>query len=77
PTAVGDYIAGPSHILPTGGTARFFSGLSIGDFMKRSHVISYSKKALEQVRDRVVSIAKLEGMEKHAESVMIRFKNSP
>ena len=49
PVAVGDYIAGPSHVLPTGGTARFFSGLGIDDFIKSSHIIAYSKKALEKV----------------------------
>ena len=60
PTAVGDYIAGPSHVLPTSGTARFFSGISSDDFLKSSHIISYSKKALEKVKGAVESLATLE-----------------
>lgn len=74
PTAVGDYIAGPSHVLPTLGTARFFSGISISDFTKTSHIISYSKKALERIRGPLEKIAQLEGLSKHNESVQIRFK---
>lgn len=73
PTALGDYIAGPSHVLPTNGTARFFSGISITDFLKSSHVISYSRKALEKVRAPVEYLANLEGLAKHVESVKIRF----
>ncbi len=74
PTALGDYAAGPSHVLPTMGTARFFSGLSLSSFTKNSHVISYSKKALEKVREPLEKVAHLEGMVKHAESVNVRFK---
>jgi histidinol dehydrogenase len=74
PTALGDYAAGPSHVLPTMGTARFFSGLSLSSFTKTSHVISYSKKALEKVREPLEKVANLEGMTKHAESVNVRFK---
>jgi len=74
PTAVGDYIAGPSHVLPTGGTAKFFSGLSTHDFLKSTHVISYSKKALENVAGDIEKIAALEGLTKHIESVKERFK---
>ncbi len=78
PTAVGDYIAGPSHVLPTNGTARFFSGISSADFMKSSHVISYSKKALEKVKTSIEYLAGLEGLTHHAESVKVRFsKNKP
>ncbi len=73
PTAVGDYIAGPSHVLPTGGTARFFSGLGVDDFMKSSHIISYSRKALEKVAKPLEHIANLEGLVKHVESVKVRF----
>jgi histidinol dehydrogenase len=73
PTALGDYIAGPSHVLPTGGSARFFSGLSIADFLKGVHIISYSKKALEAVKDDIEKIAKLEGLTKHIESIKARF----
>ena len=73
PTAVGDYIAGPSHVLPTSGTARFFSGLSVFDFVKSSHIISYSKKALEKVRDPLEKMAGIEGLGKHLDSVKARF----
>ncbi len=74
PTAVGDYVAGPSHVLPTAGTARFFSGLSVLDFVKSSHIISYSKKALEKIKDPLEKIATIEGLDKHLESVKIRFQ---
>jgi histidinol dehydrogenase len=74
PTPVGDYVAGPSHVLPTLGTAKFSSGLSLSSFMKTSHVISYSKKALEKVRGPLESIAVIEGLVKHAASVNARFK---
>ncbi len=74
PAAVGDYIAGPSHVLPTNGTARFFSGISVSDFLKSSHVISYSRKALEKVKAPLEHIAKLEGLVKHVDSVKIRFE---
>ncbi len=73
PTAVGDYVAGPSHVLPTGGTARFFSGLSVFDFIKSSHIISYSKKALEQMREPLEKIAGIEGLTQHLESIKARF----
>lgn len=74
PTAIGDYIAGPSHILPTGGAARFFSGISLDSFLKKLHTIFYSKKALEKVKDCVASVAKLEAMEKHIESIKVRLQ---
>lgn len=74
PTCVGDYIAGPSHVLPTGGSARFFSGLSIRDFLKGIHLISYSKRALELVKDDIEKIANLEDLKKHIDSVKARFK---
>ena len=73
PTALGDYGAGPSHVLPTMGTARFFSGLSVSHFVKTSHVISYSKRALEKIRKPIESVARIEGMTKHAASVKARF----
>ena len=73
PTALGDYAAGPSHVLPTLGTARFFSGIGVSDFMKKSHIISYSKRALEKMKDPIEKIAKLEGLPKHYESVNVRF----
>jgi len=74
PTALGDYVAGPSHVLPTMGTARFFSGLCLSDFMKTSHVVSYTRKALEKVREPLEKVAHLEGLTKHADSVNVRFK---
>ncbi len=73
PTAVGDYVAGPSHVLPTGGTARFFSGISTHDFLKSSHVISYSRRALEKVRGAAEYLAALEGLTRHMESIKVRF----
>ncbi|MBI4981918.1 MAG: histidinol dehydrogenase [Candidatus Omnitrophica bacterium] len=73
PAAVGDYVAGPSHVLPTAGTARFFSGLSVYDFQKSSHVISYSKKALEKIKEPLEKVAGIEGLSKHLESVKARF----
>ncbi len=74
PTAVGDYVAGPSHVLPTCGTARFFSGLSALDFVKSSHIISYSKKALEKIKEPLEMIAGIEGLSDHLDSVKARFK---
>jgi len=73
PAAVGDYVAGPSHVLPTSGTARFSSGLSVFDFVKSSHIISYSKKALEKIKDPLEKIAGIEGLSKHLDSVKARF----
>ncbi|MFH1888754.1 MAG: histidinol dehydrogenase [Candidatus Omnitrophota bacterium] len=74
PAAIGDYVAGPSHVLPTGGTARFFSGLSVSEFMKSSHIISYSRKALEKVKEPLEKIAGIEGLSKHLDSVKLRFE---
>ncbi len=73
PVAVGDYFAGPSHVLPTGSSARFFSGLNLSDFIKSNHIISYSKKALEKARQSLEKIAGIEGLNQHAESVKARF----
>ena len=72
PVAVGDYYAGPSHVLPTGGTARFFSGLSVNDFLKRTSVISYSEEVLRSAADDIIEIAESEGLQAHANSVRIR-----
>lgn len=74
PVAIGDYVAGPSHVLPTAGTARFFSGLGIEDFVKRSHVVSYTKRALEKVRQPMEQISNIESLTKHMDSVKIRFQ---
>jgi len=73
PAAIGDYVAGPSHVLPTHGTARFFSGLSVSDFIKSNHIISYSKRALEKAREPLEKIAGIEGLSKHLDSVKARF----
>jgi histidinol dehydrogenase len=73
PVAVGDYIAGPSHVLPTGGSARFFSGLSLSDFYKSSHIISYTKRALEKIREPLEKVAGIERLSKHLDSVKVRF----
>ena len=72
PASVGDYAAGPSHVLPTGGTARFFSGLGVREFVKVTHVISYTKKALENDRAMIERLATIEGLPKHWESVAAR-----
>jgi len=72
PEAAGDYLAGPNHTLPTGGTARFFSPLSVDDFVKKSSIISISEQGLKRLGDRIVQIAGLEGLEAHARSVSIR-----
>jgi len=74
PVCIGDYVAGPSHVLPTGGTARFFSGLNVRSFLKSTHTISYSKKALEKEKSAVEKMTKIEGLEKHLESFEARFK---
>lgn len=66
---VGDYFAGPNHVLPTNGTARFSSPLSVDDFMKKSSVISYSRDALKQNASLITALARLEGLEAHARAV--------
>jgi histidinol dehydrogenase len=76
PVAVGDYVAGPSHVLPTGGTARFASGLSANDFLRRSSVLSFTKQGLERVANDVRVLAKKEGLTAHAASVDCRL-NAP
>lgn len=75
PEAAGDYLAGPNHTLPTGGTARFFSPLSLDDFVKKSSIISFSQAGLQRLGNEIVHIAELEGLEAHAKSVSIRLKN--
>ncbi|MCF6155204.1 MAG: histidinol dehydrogenase [Candidatus Brocadia sp.] len=74
PVALGDYIAGPSHVLPTSGTARFSSGLSVNDFLKRSSVITYSKSALKAAYTDLAEISGAEGLDAHTRSVQIRLK---
>ena len=74
PEAAGDYLAGPNHTLPTGGTARFFSPLSLDDFVKKSSIVSFSPAGLQRLGNEIVHIAELEGLEAHAKSVSIRMK---
>lgn len=71
---LGDYYAGPNHILPTNGTARFFSPLNVDDFVKKSSVISYSKEALERVHRDIEAFAESEGLTAHANSIKVRFE---
>jgi histidinol dehydrogenase len=72
PVAVGDYWAGPSHTLPTGGTAKFFSALSANDFIKATSIIEYDKEKLEASADDIIRIAHAEGLDAHARSIKIR-----
>lgn len=73
---LGDYFAGPNHILPTNGTARFFSPLSVDDFIKKTSLISFSKDALEKVHTEIEDFAKSEGLTAHANSIKVRFERS-
>ena len=72
PESVGDYIAGPNHVLPTGGTARFFSPLSTDDFLKKSSLIFYTKEGLDKVSEAVLQIADVEGLEAHGNTIRVR-----
>lgn len=74
PEAMGDYFAGPNHVLPTGGTARFSSPLSVDDFIKKSSFIYYTKEALAEAKDRVADFAMREGLAAHGRSVTVRFE---
>lgn len=71
---LGDYFAGPNHVLPTNGTAKFFSPLSVDDFIKKSSIISYSREALEPIYKDIVDFAKAEGLTAHANSIAVRFE---
>ena len=71
---LGDYFAGPNHILPTNGTAKFFSPLSVDDFLKKSSIIAYSREALEQVHEDIEQFAEAEQLTAHANSVRVRFE---
>lgn len=73
PEPLGDYLAGPNHVLPTSGTARFFSPLSVDDFVKKSSLIYCSRGELERVSDQVMLLARQEGLDAHANAVAIRF----
>lgn len=75
PEALGDYFAGPNHTLPTSGTARFSSPLSVDDFVKKSSFISYSESALENVYEKIDAFAQKEGLQAHGKSVTVRFED--
>ncbi len=72
--AMGDYIAGPNHVLPTSGSAKFSSGLSVNDFLKRHSVIKISKSGIERLGPSVINLAQHEKLEGHANSIKIRLK---
>ncbi|MCS7166687.1 MAG: histidinol dehydrogenase [Gemmatales bacterium] len=77
PEAVGDYLAGPSHVLPTGGTARFASGLSANDFLRRTSVIRFDATALRREAEHIIRLATVEHLPAHAESVRVRLADLP
>ena len=72
--AVADYVAGPNHILPTGGAARFHSALSLEAYVRRSNIVSYAKEDLAKAKDHIVRMAHMEGLEAHAHSVEVRLR---
>ena len=74
PEAMGDYIAGPNHVLPTSGAAKFSSGLSVNDFLKRHSLIKISKRGIERLGPSVINLAQYENLEGHANSIKIRLK---
>lgn len=77
PVALGDYAAGPSHVLPTGGTARFASGLTANDFRRRTSIINFTRNGLRDIADEVIYLASKEGLDGHAASVEIRLRDQP
>ena len=72
PEAVGDYIAGPNHVLPTNGTAKFSSGLSVLDFYKRTTIVNFNKTNLNKLGKHIITLAEAEGLDAHAKSISIR-----
>ena len=74
PEAIGDYLAGPNHVLPTSGSARFSSGLSVNDFLKRHSLIKITKTGIERLGASVINLAKHENLDGHANSIKIRLK---
>ena len=75
PEPLGDYFAGPNHVLPTGGTARYYSVLNVETFMKRTSLISYTQPALEAVSEDIIRLAETEGLQAHANAIRLRRKN--
>ena len=72
---MGDFVAGPSHVLPTGGSGRYFSGLTVEQFFRKISVVKYDKEALESEMDAITELASMENLDAHANSVNIRFKD--
>ena len=72
PEALGDYMAGSNHVLPTGGSARFFSPLGVDDFVKKSSIISFNKQSFDCLSEKVIKFAKAEGLDAHALSLEVR-----
>ena len=72
---LGDYFAGPNHVLPTNGTAKFFSPLGVDDFIKKSSIISYSRDALKAVYKDIIQFAQCEQLTAHANSIQVRFED--
>jgi histidinol dehydrogenase len=77
PVALGDYAAGPSHVLPTGGTARFASGLTVNDFRRRTSIMNFTRAGLREIADDVITMATKEGLTAHAASVSARVVDKP
>ncbi|MBK1810332.1 histidinol dehydrogenase [Clostridium sp. YIM B02505] len=75
PEPLGDYMAGPNHVLPTNGTARFFSPLSVDDFIKKSSYIYYTEEALRELSEDIITLAKAEGLDAHGNSIKVRVEN--
>jgi len=74
PEAAGDFVAGPSHVLPTGGTAKYFSGLTADQFFRRMSIVNYTQKALQREACNIAKFAEMEGLDAHGNSAMIRIK---
>ena len=71
---LGDYFAGPNHVLPTNGTAKFFSALSVDDFIKKSSIVYYSRSALQEIHKDIIQFASSEQLTAHANSIVVRFE---
>lgn len=71
---LGDYFAGPNHVLPTNGTAKFFSPLSVDDFVKKSSIVYYSREALQEIHRDIIQFAESEQLTAHANSIAVRFE---
>ena len=74
PEPLGDYLAGPDHVLPTSGTARFFSPLSVDSFLKTMSVIQYDRASLAPIKEQIITLAEAEKLTAHANSIRVRFE---